>query len=127
MDEPSINDSEPRCSGQENQSENHPSGQQPEDPSQPQPAEPAGEDCLDSTAGSLSEFAHELGQPLHAIGNYAEACLRVMRSDGESRRDELIHWIAQIGSQADRAAKILRQINRLVPEHPPTDQEHQDD
>ena len=127
MDEPSINGSEPRCRGQENQPGKHPSGQRQADPSQPQPAEPAGEDRLNSTASSLSDLAHELGQPVHAIGNYAAACLRVIRSDDESRRDDLIHWIAQIGSQADRAAKILRRINRLVPKTPPTDQEQQDD
>ena len=98
MDEPGINDSEPAC-----------------------------EDRPDGTAGILSELAHELGQPLQAISNYAEACLRVMRSDSESRRDASIHWIAQIGSQADRAAAILRRINRLVRKTPPTDQEQQDE
>jgi PAS domain S-box-containing protein len=59
-----------------------------------------------------SGLAHEINQPLCAIANYAQACLRLM----ETRTDSacLGDAIKDIRAQAERAGKIIHRIKGLV-------------
>lgn len=72
-----------------------------------------------NTMGEMaSGLAHELNQPLCAILNYANACLRMMKKDGDSS-GKLFDPIEQIASQADRAGQIIRRIRGLVAKRKP--------
>jgi two-component system, LuxR family, sensor kinase FixL len=68
-----------------------------------------------STMGQMaSELAHEMSQPLYAIGNFAEACLALIDRPGELDRGELTRWLTQIGQQARRGGEVLRRITHFV-------------
>jgi two-component system, LuxR family, sensor kinase FixL len=68
-----------------------------------------------STIGSLvSEIAHEVNQPLHAIANYAQACSAELNNLAIDRKSNLINWIKQIAEQAHRAAEIIRRSSRFA-------------
>ncbi|MBN2215883.1 MAG: response regulator [Pirellulales bacterium] len=68
-----------------------------------------------STMGEMvAELAHELNQPLSAICSYAQACKRLLESDGEDRFDELPASLNQVSEQANRAAGIIRRLRRFV-------------
>jgi len=60
-----------------------------------------------------SGVAHEVNQPLSAISNYAWACQRLL---GASAPDigEVRAALQEIGSQAARAAEIIRRLRRLA-------------
>ena len=60
-----------------------------------------------------SGIAHEVNQPLAAITNYAWACQRLL---GTSAPDigEVRAALQEIGSQAARAAEIIRRLRRLA-------------
>ena len=67
-----------------------------------------------STMGEMATgLAHELNQPLSAIANYANGCVRRLPV-GVAGVDELIYALGQINSQADRAGQIIRRLRRLV-------------
>lgn len=67
-----------------------------------------------STMGEMAAgFAHELNQPLAAINNYAQGCLRRLRG-GEREPTILFPALIQIGEQAERAGAIIRRIRRFV-------------
>ncbi|OQX34620.1 MAG: hypothetical protein B0D91_12170 [Oceanospirillales bacterium LUC14_002_19_P2] len=73
---------------------------------------------LSSMGEMASGFAHEVNQPLTAINNYAQVCLRLMQRDPinmESLRDGL----EKIGVQARRAGDIIARIRSFVkkPDH----------
>ncbi len=94
-----------------------------------------------NTMGEMaSGFAHELNQPLSAITNYAQGCVRrlerglgsatrpgneasVLRDEGEI--EALRDAMEQVSAQAGRAAKIIRRIRSFVrkeqPKHIPVD------
>jgi PAS domain S-box-containing protein len=58
-------------------------------------------------------LAHELNQPLHSITNYARACL--MRLAKKPQPDEtLAAALEDIGSEANRAAQIIRRVRGFV-------------
>lgn len=72
-----------------------------------------------STMGEMvAGLAHELNQPLYAVGNYARACQEVARSqpgiDAELREltDKLL-------AQSERAAEIVRRLRRFVSRREP--------
>jgi C4-dicarboxylate-specific signal transduction histidine kinase len=68
-----------------------------------------------STVGEMvAELTHELNQPLSAISSYAQACQRLLSSDGPDDRKELLASLHQVGEQADRAAGIIRRLRRFV-------------
>ena len=68
-----------------------------------------------STVGEMVvELTHELNQPLSAISSYAQACKRLLCSDGPDDREELLASLNQVGEQADRAAEIIRRLRRFV-------------
>jgi signal transduction histidine kinase len=56
----------------------------------------------------VAELAHELSQPLYAIGNFAEACLALLERPGQLKKAELTQLLTQIGQQARRGGDILR-------------------
>ncbi len=72
-----------------------------------------------STLGEMaSGIAHELNQPLTAIGTNARACVRIL-DGGRGTIDLCRQVIERIGSQADRAGEIVRQIRRFAHKEPP--------
>ena len=67
-----------------------------------------------STIGELtSGIAHEINQPLTAIVNFAEACLRMVRA-GTADTEKLENALEQITAQGQRAGHITRQLRRLA-------------
>lgn len=67
-----------------------------------------------STIGELtSGIAHEVNQPLTAMVNFAEACLRMVRS-GDADAGRLEDALGQIAAQGQRAAHIIRHLRRLA-------------
>ena len=67
-----------------------------------------------STMGEMATgLAHELNQPLSAIVNFANGCVRRLQSESQVRGD-LLYAIGQIVSQADRAGEIIRRLRTLV-------------
>jgi C4-dicarboxylate-specific signal transduction histidine kinase len=68
-----------------------------------------------STVGEMvAELTHELNQPLSAICSYAQACKRLLGSDGVAQVRELSASLKQVAEQADRAAEIIRRLRRFV-------------
>ncbi len=67
-----------------------------------------------NTMGEMaSGFAHELNQPLSAIVNYAQGCVRrIKRGTGETR--EILAAMEQVSVQAGRAGEIIRRIRGFV-------------
>lgn len=70
--------------------------------------------CRLSTMGEMATgLAHELNQPLAAIANYANGCVRRLKPDkGDS--EGLTYALGQINDQAERAGEIIRRLRRLV-------------
>lgn len=67
-----------------------------------------------STIGELtSGIAHEINQPLTAMVNFAEACLRMLRS-GNADTHKLEDALGQITVQGQRAGHIIRHMRRLA-------------
>jgi len=72
-----------------------------------------------NTMGEMaSGLAHELNQPLCAILNYANACLR-MTKRGTDEPAKVTEALEQIASQTDRAGQIIRRIRSLVAKRKP--------
>ncbi len=72
-----------------------------------------------TTLGEMaSGLAHELNQPLCAILNYSNGCLRLSRKEQFSI-ETLRNSIDQIAAQAERAANIIKRICGLVAQREP--------
>jgi signal transduction histidine kinase len=66
------------------------------------------------TMGEMaSSLAHELNQPLTAIGNYSEGTLARLRG-GSLPTNDLRGALAKMGQQAQRAGAIIRRIREFV-------------
>jgi len=66
------------------------------------------------TMGEMaSSLAHELNQPLTAIGNYSEGTLARLRG-GALPNEDLRSTLAKMGQQAQRAGAIIRRIREFV-------------
>ena len=66
------------------------------------------------TAGELATaLAHELNQPLAAIGSFAEASLRRLQR-GVVAKEFLADNLRQIGAQAERAAAVIRELRAFL-------------
>lgn len=63
-------------------------------------------------------LAHELNQPLCAIANYSNGCLRLTRKEGYCLKT-VQDSIRQIAVQAQRAADILKRIRGLIARREP--------
>jgi PAS domain S-box-containing protein len=75
--------------------------------------------CRLSTMGEVATgMAHELNQPLSAIANYANGCIRRIRT-GVGEPNELVAAMDHIGSQAQRAGEIIRRLRALVGKQSP--------
>ncbi|MBT8485815.1 MAG: PAS domain-containing protein [Phycisphaerae bacterium] len=73
-----------------------------------------------STMGEMTAgLAHELNQPLAAIVNFAEACLREIRS-GRFDRDVASEDLEQVIQQAVRAGAIIRRLRSFVRKEAPS-------
>jgi two-component system sensor kinase FixL len=67
-----------------------------------------------ATMGEMAAgISHELNQPLAAIANYAQACVRFLRQPTHDL-PEIAGALEQIASQALRAGEIIRRIRSLV-------------
>jgi two-component system sensor kinase FixL len=67
-----------------------------------------------ATMGEMAAgISHELNQPLAAIANYAQACVRLLRLPAPDM-PEIAGALEQIASQALRAGEIIRRIRSLV-------------
>jgi PAS domain S-box-containing protein len=65
-----------------------------------------------------SGLAHELNQPLCAVVNYSNGCLRLIRKEGYAI-ETVRNSIEQIAAQAQRAADIIKRIRALVAKRDP--------
>jgi two-component system, LuxR family, sensor kinase FixL len=67
-----------------------------------------------STMGEMATgLAHELNQPLAAIANYANGCIRrIQNRIGDE--EGLLEALRQIAKQADRSGEIIRRLRRLI-------------
>ena len=67
-----------------------------------------------ATMGEMAAgISHELNQPLAAIANYAQACVRLLRTPAADI-PEITGALEQIANQALRAGEIIRRIRSLV-------------
>ncbi len=72
---------------------------------------------LNNMGELASGLAHELNQPLAAVAMYAESCLRMMRSDINSK-DELMRILEKIREQSVRAGEIIHSLREFVRKKP---------
>lgn len=67
-----------------------------------------------ATIGEMAAgVAHELNQPLTAIANYAQACVRLLAKPGADTA-ELSQALQEIAAQAVRAGDIIRRLRTLA-------------
>lgn len=67
-----------------------------------------------STMGEMaSGLAHEINQPLGAIANYAQGCVRRLRA-GTADVATLLPIVEEIGGEALRAGEIIRRLRDLI-------------
>lgn len=72
-----------------------------------------------STLGEMAaSLAHELNQPLCAITNYTNGCLRRIESDTADRQT-LLQVLNQISAQAERAGKIIHRLRSFASRNEP--------
>lgn len=65
-----------------------------------------------------STLAHELNQPLGAIANYNNGCIRLLRS-GSPDAAQLLQLMEKCSTQAMRAGDVVRRIREFVRQRPP--------
>jgi C4-dicarboxylate-specific signal transduction histidine kinase len=66
------------------------------------------------TMGEMAAvFAHEVNQPLSAIMSYAKGCAHRLRTGG-GPPEPLLAALDEIGTQAMRAAEIIKRLRRFV-------------
>lgn len=67
-----------------------------------------------TTMGEMSsQIAHELAQPLAAIAAHSTGCLKMLKSDSDSRK-EIMESLGHIGKQASRAREIVVRLRNFV-------------
>jgi len=67
-----------------------------------------------STMGEMAaEMAHELNQPLAAIANYANGCIRRLKL-GADDAETLISVLDEVTAQANRASRIISEMRDFV-------------
>ncbi|WP_172649512.1 PhnD/SsuA/transferrin family substrate-binding protein [Thiolapillus brandeum] len=72
-----------------------------------------------STMGEMaSGMAHELNQPLTAIATSADACTRLLESEGD-HTDRVLDVLETISTQARRAGGIIQQLRQFVRKEEP--------
>ena len=74
------------------------------------------------TMGEMAAgLAHEINQPLGAIANYAQGCVRRLRS-GSNDAAALLPIVEEIAREALRAGEIIRRLRDLVRKESPQQQ-----
>jgi C4-dicarboxylate-specific signal transduction histidine kinase len=73
---------------------------------------------LISVGEMASTLAHELNQPLAAIANYINGCVRRLRA-GPNEPGELLAALEKSAAQAERAGTIIQRVRKLVQERAP--------
>lgn len=68
---------------------------------------------LGSMGQMASALAHELNQPLTALVNYTQGCIRRLQTDSENV-EGLIGAMKQAAAEAERAAEIVRGLREFV-------------
>jgi two-component system sensor kinase FixL len=72
-----------------------------------------------STMGEMaSGLAHELNQPLAAIGNYINGCLRRFDA-GQIDAEQMREALRRVGQQAERAGQIIQRLRGFVKKDDP--------
>ena len=61
-----------------------------------------------------SALAHELGQPLTAIGNYIQAASRHLERSGEDGLDKVQGNLEKAVAQSNRAGQIIRSLREFI-------------
>lgn len=75
-----------------------------------------------STMGEMAtNLAHELNQPLSAIGNYARGCARRLKK-GDTDPKPLLEAMDAISTQAERAGEIIRRVRAFLRKDEPNRQ-----
>jgi C4-dicarboxylate-specific signal transduction histidine kinase len=70
-----------------------------------------------STMGEMAtNIAHEVNQPLTAIGTYAQACVRMMQA-GTIDNQEVLDTLERIAGEAQRAGAIVHRLRDLICKH----------
>jgi PAS domain S-box-containing protein len=68
-----------------------------------------------STMGEIATgIAHELNQPLTAISNYAESCVRAIGLRASEGDQKLLEWIGKIANNTHRAAEMIRRLRSFT-------------
>jgi len=73
---------------------------------------------LITLGGMASALAHELNQPLAAIVNYNQGCVRLLHKDPVDRQ-ALLAAMEKSSAQAERAGKIVQHARALAQRHEP--------
>jgi signal transduction histidine kinase len=68
---------------------------------------------LDTIGEMAAGLAHEINQPLGAIANYAQGCVRRLR-DGTAEPAAMLPIVEEIGSEALRAGEVIRRLRDLI-------------
>lgn len=68
---------------------------------------------LSSLAQLTAGIAHELNQPLYAIVNYTESCLRTAQAD-DARPEMLTEDLRKVIVQAERASAVIRRLRDIL-------------
>lgn len=68
---------------------------------------------VDTMGEMTAGLAHEINQPLGAIANYAQGCVRRLR-DGTAEPAELLPIVQEIGAEALRAGEVIRRLRDLI-------------
>jgi len=66
-----------------------------------------------TAATRVKELVHEVGQPLYAISNYAQASIDTLDTDDQRQRS-VAGWSREILLQTERAAAIIRRLTVLI-------------
>src|SRR5438046_9522158 len=71
------------------------------------------------TVGEMATtIAHELNQPLAAITNYANGCVRRLKA-GNWTESELLEAMEKGAAQAERASKVIQRVRAFVARRAP--------
>jgi C4-dicarboxylate-specific signal transduction histidine kinase len=67
-----------------------------------------------TTLGEMAAgLAHELNQPLTAIVNFTQGCVRRIRA-GTAQTEELLEVLEEVAAQAERAGEVIRRMRRFA-------------
>lgn len=69
---------------------------------------------LNELGEMASTLAHELNQPLAAIANYAQGCVRLLKSSGGAVSPQLKEALEETARQSLRAGDIIRHLREFV-------------